>query len=162
MNKMGGHLVGIRGLFLIQFLENGVVVRDLGWKENQITNDGILEFLVKAIIPSTTGMEIGWMSLGTGAEPAASDTTLENEVSVRSPVLGTAITSNIAEFTASFPSSSSLSGHPITITNVGLFDSSVVATSTMFSGGLIDPLQNRVWVLNQTVKVTYDVEFTSM
>jgi hypothetical protein len=162
MNKMGGHLVGMRGLFLVQFLENGKVVRDLGWRENQITNLGILDFLVNALMPTTTGKKIGWMSLGTGGEPVAGDMVLENEVSTRSAVTGAAVGSNIAEFTASFPSSASLSGHPITITNVGLFDSSVVATSVMFSGGLIDPLQNRVWVLNQTVKVTYDVEFTSV
>ena len=159
MRKNDSHLIKMRGMFLVQFLEDGKIVRDLGWRENQITDGGILQFLVNALLPLATGKKIGWMSVGLGGAPIPGDNVLEDEISTRSAVTGTAIGSNKARFLAIFPSSSCLSAHPVTISNVGLFDSDIVATSVLFSGGLIDPLQNRIWLVNQAVNVTYDIEF---
>ena len=162
MRKTKGHSDGmkVRGFFRVQIIE-GVnnIVRDSGWIENQITNGGILNFLVNGILPSVTGKTIGWMSLGTGSAPSAGGTVLAGEVSIRSAVIGSAVGTSTARFIATFPTSSSLSAHPITLSNVGLFDSGVVAGSILFSGGDINPTQ--VWVSNQTVKVTYDIVFAS-
>jgi len=160
MKKSHGHLVGVRGFFLVQLVENDKIVHDSGWRENQITNGGILEFLVKALLPLETGKKVGWMSLGTGAGPAAGDTALASEVTTRSVVVGTAVGSNVARFRASFPPAYALASFPITLSNVGLFDSGTVSGSTIFSGGNITPTEN--WVSNQTVVVTYEIEFTSV
>ena len=158
--KSNSDSMKVRGFYRIQLTEKGKgIVGDSGWHKNQITNGGILNFLVNGILPSGTGKTIGWMSLGTGSAPSAGDTVLEDEVSVRSAVTGSVVGVNTARFVASFPPSSSLSAHPITLSNVGLFDSSVVADSILFSGGDIDPTQ--VWIDNQTVKVTYDIVFAS-
>ena len=161
MRKTKSHSDGmkIRGFFRVQLTEDGSVVEDSGWQENQITSGGILNFLVNGILPSVTGKTIGWMSLGTGSAPSAGDTVLEGEVSTRSAVTGSVVGMNTARFIASFPSSSSLLVHPITLSNVGLFDSGVVDGSILFSGGDINP--TRVWVDTQTVKVTYDIVFAS-
>ena len=162
MNRSKGHSDGmkVRGFFNVQIIEYGRgIVKDLGWKENQITNGGILNFLINGILPSAIGKTIGWMSLGTGSAPSAGDTVLEDEVSTRSAVIGSVVGGDTARFIASFPPSASLLAHPITLSNVGLFDSGVVIGSILFSGGDINPTQ--VWVDNQTLKVTYDIVFAS-
>lgn len=160
MNNLNDHLVGIQGFFRIQFIKNKKIVCDLGWKKNQITNNGILKFLINRLLSSTEGKTIGWMSLGIGNPPRKEDIALEHEISTRVAIKGTAVGSNIARFTALFPFSYNKLEREIFLSNIGLFDSNIAKESTLFSGGAISP--KKKWIENQTVKVTYDIEFTSI
>ena len=72
----------IRGFYRIQITDDsGKILGDSGYKENQVTNDGFNNFLVKNLGAISGSAQISHMALGTGTAPAASATTLNGEVS---------------------------------------------------------------------------------
>jgi len=157
----------IKGMFRVQLTENGKIVGDSGWKNNQITNDGFNSYLVNQLGTSLTGSKISHVALGTGGAPASNATTLTGEVStngsgsvVRAAVTAaTSSTSKTLRNTATFSSANSFITATANISNIGLFGVSgpTTASGTLFAG---NTYTSSALATNQNVNVTYDIIFS--
>jgi hypothetical protein len=101
----------VRGFFRLQ-VENpdGTLAGDSGWCENIITNQGYLKYLANNIGKNASSSQVGFIALGTGGIPLATDTTLTGEIMAstqRTAVTYTNLSSKSAQFTATFASSNS-------------------------------------------------------
>ncbi|MFA5583305.1 MAG: hypothetical protein WDA09_03745, partial [Bacteriovoracaceae bacterium] len=74
----------IRGFFRVQLTkeENGTekIVGDSGWRENQVTNLGIQDYIVDNLVGAAGGKSVTHMALGTGGAPASNATSLAGEI----------------------------------------------------------------------------------
>jgi hypothetical protein len=157
----------IKGMFRVQLTEDGKIVGDSGWKNNQITNDGFNSYLVNQLGTSLTGSKISHVSLGTGGAPASNATTLTGEVStngsgsvVRAAVTAaTSSTSKTLRNTATFSSANSFITATANISNIGLFGVSgpTTASGTLFAG---NTYTSSALATNQNVNITYDIIFS--
>ena len=168
--KPAQDIMKVRGFYRIQLTEekNGkdVVMGDSGWLENQVTNDGFNNYLVKTLGALSGSAQISHMAVGTGGAPAASATTLSGEVStngsgsvVRSAVTAaTSSTSKTARFTATFSSANSFLTAAANISNIGLFNVSgpTTASGSLFAG---NTFTSSACATNQNVNCTYDIIF---
>jgi hypothetical protein len=155
----------LRGMFRLQLEEDGRIVGDSGWHENQITNLGFLN-IVNQLGTSLTGSKISHAALGTGGAPAASDTTLSGEVStngsgsvVRAALTAaTSSTSKTLRNTATFSSANSFVTASANISNIGLWQTSgpTTASGTLMAG---NTYSSSACATNQNVNVTYDLIF---
>lgn len=148
--------IRIKGMFRVQLTEEGKVVGDSGWRENQITNDGFNDFLCKSLGAMTNGSkQITHMGLGTGGAPAASDTSLSGEVQKRASVTAaSSSTSKTVRFVGTFSSSNSFVTTSYNISNIGLFNAS--SAGTLFAG---NTFASSSIGTNQNVNATYDIIF---
>lgn len=148
MSKTKGHSDGmkVRGFYRVQLTEdNKGVVGDSGWCENQVTNDGIRQYIVGWLV-SGTGKSVTHMALGTGGAPAAGDTVLAGEnfhkstnatTNSRAAVSTSIVASGTAQFTAAFASANSFVTASANIANIGLFETyltSLANAGTLFAG----------------------------
>lgn len=155
----------LKGFFRIQIVEDkgkGVkVVGDSGWKQNQVTNLGIQDYIVDNLIGNTGGKAVTHMALGTGAAPASNDTSLSGEIThasnSRKTVSTSIVSSRTAQFTAAFNSSDSFITAPVNISNVGLFETSTTQGGTVFAG---NTYTSSSLATNQNVNVTYQIRFS--
>lgn len=148
----------VRGMFRVQIDQNGEIVGDSGWRENQITNLGFNQFLVSALGSISGSKYVSHMALGTGGAPAASDTSLAGELAeaVRKAVTAaTSSTSKALQLTATFASADSFVTASRNISNIGLFNSS--AAGTLFSG---NSFASSAVATNQAVNCSYVISFT--
>lgn len=155
----------IRGMFRLQIEEDGRIIGDSGWKENQITNLGFLN-MVNQIGTSLTGSKISHAALGTGGAPAASDTTQSGEVStngsgsvVRAALTAaTSSTSKTLHNTATFASANSFITASANISNIGLWQTSgpTTASGTLLQG---QTFTSSALATNQNVNISYDLIF---
>lgn len=145
MNNKNKEGLKIRGFYRIQISEDdGKIVGDSGWKENQVTNLGFNNYLVKTLGAIAGSAQISHMALGTGGAPAAGDTSLGGEVVTNgsSSVVRSAVTaassssSKTVRFTATFASANSFITAAANISNVGLFNVSgpTTASGSLFAG----------------------------
>jgi hypothetical protein len=149
--------IKVKGMFRVQIIdpEKGLV-GDSGWKKNQITNLGFNQFLVSALGSIAGSKYVSHVGLGTGTQPAASDTSLQNEVGTRQAVTAaTSSSSKTVRFTATFAAGWHTSASAFNISNIGLFNSS--STGTLFAG---NTYASSSCASNQAVNVTYDIIFT--
>lgn len=148
----------LKGFFRVQLEENGKVVGDSGWKENQVTNLGIQDYLANWLVGDTAnGKSVTHMALGTGSQPASNGTALEGEVDKRAAVSTSIISSRTAQFTAQFASADSFVGTDgANIANIGLFNTS--SAGTVFAG---NTYASSACASNQNVNATYQIRFTS-
>lgn len=157
----------IRGFYRLQITEeDGTITGDSGWKENQVTNDGFNNYLVKTLGAIAGSAQISHMALGTGTAPAASATSLNGEVVtngsssvVRSAVTAaTSSSSKTVRFTATFSSANSFLTASANISNVGMFNVSgpTTASGTLFAG---NTYTSSSCATNQNVNATYDIIF---
>lgn len=157
----------IRGFYRLQITElDGTITGDSGWKENQVTNDGFNNYLVKTLGAIAGSAQISHMALGTGSAPAASATSLNGEVVtngsssvVRSAVTAaTSSSSKTVRFTATFSSANSFLTASANISNVGMFNVSgpTTASGTLFAG---NTYTSSSCATNQNVNATYDIIF---
>ncbi len=149
----------IKGFFRVQITEDGKgVVGDSGWKENQITNLGIEQYIANWLVGDTgSGKSITHIALGTGSQPASNGTALEGEVTKRAEVSTSIVDSRTAQFTAQFASSASFIGTGgANISNIGLFNTS--SGGTIFAG---NTYASSACASNQNVNVTYQIRFAS-
>jgi hypothetical protein len=146
-----------RGFYRVQLTEEGKgVIGDSGWVENQVTNNGIRDFIVNWLIKNTAeGKGVSHVALGTGGVPAATDNTLSGEVQKRAAVTATSVMSRTAQFTAQFASSNSFVSTTANISNIGLFDSS--SGGSLFAG---NTYASSSCATNQNVNVTYQIRFS--
>ncbi len=125
--------IPVKGCFRITITENGKVVGDSGWMENQIVNLGFNQYLVSTLGAIAGSKQVSQMALGTGTQPAAAGTSLAGEVVKRTAVTAaTSSSSKTVRFTATFGSSDSFVTSTQNISNVGLFNTS--SGGTIFAG----------------------------
>ena len=148
--------VGVRGCFRINIMEDGKLVGDSGWMENQVVNLGFNWYLA-ALLGGTTGsLQVGFMALGSGTQPGAANTDLEGEVEERTSVAAaTSSGSKTVRFTATFGSSDSFVTDTQNISNVGLF--ALSAAGSIFAG---NTYASSSCATNQDVNCTYDIIFS--
>ena len=167
MSKQGlSEPAKIKGMFRLQISEDGKVVGDTGWRQNQITNLGFNEYLVKSLGTSLTGQKVSHAALGTGGAPGAADTSLSGEVSTNGSgsVVRAAVTaatssgSKTLRNTATFSSANSFITASANISNIGLFNVSgpTTASGSLFAG---NTYTSSALATNQNVNVTYDIIF---
>ena len=151
-----------RGFFRVQITEDGKgVMGDSGWTENQVTNDGIRDYLVTWLGAGAGGLSVSHMALGTGGAPAAADNALSGELvhvaDARKTVSFSSVASKTAQFTAAFNSAASFVTATANISNVGLFNSSATVSSSLFAG---NTYASSSCATNQNVNVTYQIRFS--
>lgn len=145
----------VKGMFRVTLTEDGRILGDSGWRENIVTNLGFNQYLVSAIGAIAGSKQVSHLALGTGALPAATDTSLGGEVVKRQAVTAaTSSSSKTVRFTGTFDSANSFVTSTQNISNIGLFNSS--ATGTLFSG---NTYTSSACATNQNVNVTYDLVF---
>lgn len=150
--------IKIRGFYRVHIEENGEIVGNSGWNENQVTNDGFNDYLCRLISASASSKQISYMAIGTGGAPAASDTALTGEQSVRAAVTAaTSSTSKSVVFTATFSSAASFVTASKNISNIGLFNTSTAAGGTLFAG---NTFTSSACATNQNVNATYTLTFS--
>ncbi|MFA7301833.1 MAG: hypothetical protein WC069_06005 [Candidatus Shapirobacteria bacterium] len=166
MKKTKGHSDGlrVRGFFRVQLTEDGKgVVGDSGWKENQVTDLGINQYIVNWLV-SGAGKSVSHMALGTGTAPAAAATSLSGELTGsagagRAAVSSSIVASGTAQFTAAFASANSFLTATANISNIGLFNTSTVGAGTLFAG---NTFASSSCATNQSVNATYQIRFASV
>lgn len=151
-----------RGFFRIQVTEDGKVVGDTGWTENQVTNLGINQYLVNWLVGDTAnGKSVSHMALGTGGAPASDATSLTGEIThaagSRKAVSSSVVASRTAQFTAAFNSADSWLTASANISNIGLFNTSTTAAGTIFAG---NTFASSTIATNQNVQATYQIRFS--
>lgn len=158
MKKNALEKMKVKGMYRLQ-IENpdGSIAGDSGWKQNQVTNLGFNQYLVMALGSVSGSKFITHMAVGTGGAPAASDTTLAGEQSVRAAV--TAATSSSSKdlvLTATFSSAASFVTASKNISNIGLGHTSTAGAATIFSGAAFT---SSAVATNQNINATYTVTF---
>lgn len=149
--------VGVKGMFRLKITEEGKVVGDSGWRRNVVTNLGFNEYLVSALGSISGSKYVSHLAIGTGGAPAATDTTLAGEQSVRKAVTAaTSSGSKTVRFTGTFASADSFVTASKNISNIGLFNTSTAAGGTLFAG---NTYTSSACATNQNVNVTYDIIF---
>ena len=152
----------VRGFFRVQITEDGKgVMGDSGWRENQVTNLGIRQYLVDWLA-SGAGKSVTYMALGTGGAPASAATSLTGELthstSGRAAVSSSIVASGTNQFTGAFASANSFVTAPANISNIGLFNTSTTGVGTLFAG---NTFASSSCATNQSVNATYQIRFTS-
>jgi hypothetical protein len=148
--------IKVKGSFRLALAENGEIVGDSGWVENQIVNDGFRYYLCYALGSLAGSAYVTHLALGSGGAPASNATTLGGEVVKRQSV--TAASSNTSKavlFTGTFSSANSFVTNTQNISNVGLFNSS--AAGSMFAG---NTFASSSVATNQDVYASYSISFT--
>lgn len=162
MKKLKEHLDGVKicGSFRVQITEKEKgIVWDSGWIKNQITDLGIRYFIIDWLATGV-GKSVTHMALGTGIAPVAAATTLPGEITQhansRATVTKTIINSNTIQYAAVFSSDSPFLTETTLLSNVGLFDTSIVGSGQIFAGNIFTP---RSCQTNQNVNMTYQISF---
>jgi hypothetical protein len=163
--KVGGAAtdgVRARGFFRLQISEqDGKVSGDTGWRENQVTNLGIEQYLCYSLGTAVgTAKNIAYAMLGTGTAPGAAATALDGEITdiaaARCAVTPTTIASKTVQF--AFTLASSVYTAAKTIQNVGLINHSSTATAgTIFAG---NTYTTSALATNQSVNGSYQIRFS--
>lgn len=150
--------IAVKGCFRLQIMEDGEIVGDSGWRENQVVNLGFNQYVVSTIGAIAGSKQISHAALGSGTQPGAAGTSLEGEVEVRAAVTAaTSSSSKTLRLTATFASSDSFVTNTQNISNIGLFNTSTQATGTLLCG---NTYASSSCATNQNVNVTYDLTFS--
>lgn len=150
----------VRGFFRVQINEDGRVVGDSGWRENQVTNLGINQYLVNWLLGDTAnGKSVTHMAIGTGGAPASNDTTLAGQLTdgKRAAVSTSVVSSRTAQFTAAFNSADSFLTASANISNIGLFNTSATNAGTIFAG---NTFSSSSVATNQSINATYQIRIS--
>ena len=152
--------IKVQGFFRLQINDNGKVVGDTGWKQNQITNDGFDQYLCRRLAGMAGSKSVTYAMIGTGTVPAADATTLHGEITdiaaMRCAVTPTTIDSKTVQF--AFTLSSGQITAAKTIQNVGLINHSSTATAaTIFAGGTYT---TSALATNQQINGSYQIRMS--
>jgi hypothetical protein len=151
----------VKGFFRVAIEENGEIVGDSGFRPNIVVNDGFLNFLVQRLGNIAGSTYVTHVNVGEGTVPGAADNSLNLEVSgtnntnQRQTVTAAAQGSTTVRFTATMSSANSFVTATETITNVGLFGHSDLAS--LFAGNIYT---GSTVATNQNVNITYDIDFS--
>lgn len=153
----------VRGFFRLQVMEDRAgrsrIVSDTDWMENQITNAGFQSGITSCLGGVSGSSQITYAALGTGTAPAATDTSLNGELTdaagCRCAVTPTTIASKTVQF--AFTLASGVITANRTIQNVGLFQTSTTNAGTLYAGQTYATSQLQT---NQAVNGTYQLRFS--
>lgn len=155
--------IPLHGFFRVNIVNPGKdggpdeIVGDSGWVQNQVTNEGFRCFMARLLGGIAGSSQITHAALGTGGAPAASDTTLAGEQSVRAAITAaTSSNSKAVIFTATFDSSASFVTATKNISNIGLGATSTASAATIFCGAAYT---SSACAVNQNVNITYQINF---
>jgi hypothetical protein len=151
--------VKIRGFYRLQLeTPDGSFVPDGGWYENQIVDLGFNQYLVSTLGAIAGSKQITHMAVGTGGAPAASDTVLAGEQSVRAAVTAaTSSSSKTVQFTATFASAASFVTATKNLSNIALGHTSTAGAATIFAG---NTYASSAVATNQNLNATYSIVFS--
>jgi len=125
--------IAVKGFYRVHITEDDKIVGDSGWYQNQVTNEGFRNYLVRLLGAIASSSQIGYVGLGSGSEPGAAATTLEGEVESRASVTAaTSSDSKAVQFTATFASGDSFVTNTQNLSNIGLFATD--SGGTLFAG----------------------------
>jgi hypothetical protein len=151
--------VQVKGFFRLNIVEDGEVVGDSGWRENQVVDLGFSHYLVDLLGQGANSKQISRMMLGTGTAPGASATTLPGELNTatytRTTVSFANTGSKTARFTATFASANSHITAAVTLQNIGIINNTTSA-GTLMAGNTYSTSQ---WNTNQDINATYEIRF---
>ena len=154
--------IKMRGFFRLQIEDpDGSIAGDSGWQRNTITNDGKLQYVVRALASSAGSKYLSYAALGEGTAPGAADTSLQSEVvgtqgsQIRDAMTMESSGSTALRCVGTFASGDSFVTATEDIANIGLFQSST--GGTIFAGNTYDSSSCAV---NQNVNYTYDITLT--
>ena len=156
--------IGIHGFFRLQIEDgpSGDIVGDSGWCQNTVTNDGKLEYLVRALASSAGSKYLKYAALGEGTDTIATgDTALNSEVvgtqgsQIRDIMTLESSGSTALRAVGTFASGDSFVTATEDIGEIGMFLSST--GGTMFAG---NTYATSSCAVNQNVNYTYDITFT--
>lgn len=157
--KVTGDRVQPRGFFRLQITEDGSVVGDSGWRENQVVDLGFSHYLVDLLGQGANSKQISRMMLGTGTQPGAAATSLPGELNTatytRTTVTFANSASKTARFTATFASSSSHITASVALSNIGIINNTTSA-GTLMAG---NTYTSSAWNTNQDINATYEIRF---
>lgn len=133
-----GDNVLVKGFFRLRIMEDGKVVGDTDWKENQIVNLGFDQYLCQSLAGMAGSKTVSYALIGTGTAPGATATSLDGEITdiagMRMAVTPTTIASKTVQFAFTLASNKITAAK--TIQNIGLINHSSTATAaTIFAGG---------------------------
>lgn len=159
MTKGNSDKVGVRGFFRLQVEKDGRIVGDSGWRENQVTNLGIQQYIVTWLTQGSGGKAVTHMAIGTGGAPASDATTIAGQLTdgKRAAVSTSIVSSRTAQFTAAFNSSDSFLTASANISNVGLVNTSSTNAGTFLCGAAF---ASSAIATNNNINVTYQVRFS--
>ncbi|MFC1709489.1 hypothetical protein ACFL2J_05515 [Candidatus Omnitrophota bacterium] len=145
----------VKGFMRVQLADaiSGRIVGDSGWRKNTVVNLGFQDYIVGAIGAIAGSKQVSYMAIGTGAAPAAGDTSLAGETGARVTTSNSAVSSKTLQSTAQFAGSDM--GGTCTIQNVALVNTS--AAGTILCGTTYATSQ---WASNQNVNATYQLRFS--
>lgn len=150
--------IKIKGMFRLKITDSDRIIGDTGWRENQVTNLGFNQYLVSALGSISGSKYISHAAVGTGGAPAATDTALAGEQSVRNAVTAaTSSGSKTVRFTGTFASADSFVTASKNLSNIGLFNTSTAAGGTLFAG---NTYASSAVATNQNLNYTYDIIFS--
>jgi len=153
--------IRIRGFFRLRLVEDatGRVCGDTGWRHNNVTDEGLDDYLTRLLSASASSKQISRMMLGTGGAPADSDTTLPGELNTatytRTTVTVSLVASSAVEFQATFNSSSSHITASVALSNIGIINDTTSGGS-LFAG---NAFTSSAWNTNQSVQASYRITF---
>lgn len=159
--KKGTHAEGVtaKGFYRLQVTEEGKVVGDSGWKQNQIVNLGFQDYLAATLGAVSGSKQVTYAILGTGTAPGAADTSLNGEITdasnCRCAVTPTTIASKTVQF--AFTLNSNIITAAKTIQNVGLINTSTTNVGTIFAG---NTYTTSALATNQSVNGSYQIRFS--
>lgn len=157
--------IRLKGFFRLNITEdvNGKekIVGDSGWRENQVTNLGIQDYIVDNLLGNTGNKSVTHLTLGTGGAPASNATDLSGELThasdMRKAVSTSIVASRTAQFTAAFASSDSFVTASVNISNIGLFETSTTEGGTVFAG---NTYTSSALATNQNINASYQIRFS--
>lgn len=151
----------MHGFFRVVIDEDGKIVGDSGRVPNNVTNDGMDQYILQLMSTGGASKRVTHVALGTGTAPADGDNTLAGEstqgVSARAVATLVTSASSRLRITATFFSQSSFVTANFNISNIGLFQQSNTNTATLFAG---QAYVSSTVATNQNVNITYDLNFT--
>jgi hypothetical protein len=155
-----GEGIAVRGFSRVQLMDPKDELRpvgDSGWLQNQITNEGVRNFLARLLGGIASSSQVTHFALGTGSVPASDATSLDGEQSVRTAVNAATSGSTAVQFTATFSSAGSFVTATKNLSNIGLFGISTAGGGTLFAG---NTYASSSCATNQNVNVTYTITFS--
>jgi len=146
--------VSVKGFFRVQMGEDGKIMSDSGWQENQVVNLGFQDYICATIGAVAGSKQISYLGIGTGTAPASNGTSLEGETGTRKTTSNSVVSSNTLQMTASWASGDHPGGTP-NVQNLGLFNTS--SGGTLCAG---NTFSSSAWNSNQGISATYQLRFS--
>jgi hypothetical protein len=154
--------IKVKGFFRLNIVNpDGSIAGDSGWRQNAITNSGYQQFLMYLLMGSAGSLRPGFAALGTAGTPAATDSTLVNQLTETGakPALTTG-SSGSKTVVYTFTLNSGTIAAASTIMNVGLYwytvSSQANGNGTMMAGSTY---ASSTLATNQAVNGTYQIQF---